>query len=92
MDKRTIGNLIYYERNKRKISVQKLCAGICSVSALQRAESGERLPDYFVLERIVERLGKSVNKLEFLQDKAAYESCPELIRFWYRRRKRVLIR
>ncbi len=73
MNKRMIGNLINYERNKRKVSVQKLCEGICSASALQRAESGERLPDYFVLERVIERLGVSVNKLEFLQDQEAYE-------------------
>lgn len=73
MDRRTIGRLVNYERNKRKISAQKLTQGICSLSALQRLESGERLPDFFVLERIIERLGKSVNKIEFLYNEQAYE-------------------
>ncbi len=75
MNQKMIGNLINYERTKKKISMQKLCDGVCSFSTLKRAESGERLPDYFILERIIERLGKSVNKLEFLQDQEAYEIC-----------------
>ena len=65
--------MVNYERNKRKISAQELTQGICSLSALQRLESGERLPDFFVLERIIERLGKSVNKIEFLYNEQAYE-------------------
>lgn len=73
MDKRMIGRMIGYERSKRKISMQMLSEGLCSVSALQRLESGERLPDFFVLERLIERLGKSVNKMEFLYSEAAYE-------------------
>lgn len=73
MDKKSIGNLISYERNLKEISLQQLASGICSVSALQRIECGERLPDFFVLERIIERLGKSVNKIEFLYNEAAYE-------------------
>ncbi len=73
MDKRMIGRMIGYERSKRKISMQMLSEGLCSVSALQRLESGERLPDFFVLERLIERLGKSINKMEFLYSEAAYE-------------------
>ena len=73
MDKRMIGRMIGYERNKRKISMQMLSEGLCSVSALQRLESGERLPDFFVLERLIERLGKSINKMEFLYSETAYE-------------------
>lgn len=73
MKKDSIGKLIHYERNKNKISQQELCSGVCSVSALQRLESGERLPDFFVLERIIERLGKSINKIEFLYSEADYE-------------------
>lgn len=65
--------MIGYERSKKKISMQMLAEGLCSVSALQRLESGERLPDFFVLERLIERLGKSVNKIEFLYNEAAYE-------------------
>ena len=75
MNKSEIGKLIHYERTKEKINLQKLASGVCSVTALQRAECGERLPDFWVLGRLIERLGKSVNKLEFLYDESAYEIC-----------------
>lgn len=75
MDKNDIGKMIHYERTKENISLQKLAAGVCSAAALQRLECGERLPDFFVLERLVERLGKSVNKTEFLYDEPAFEIC-----------------
>ncbi len=73
MDKKMIGSMIAYERSKQGISAQRLSEGVCSVSALQRLESGVRLPDFFVLERLIERLGKSVNKMEFLYDEGAYD-------------------
>lgn len=73
MDKKMIGNMIAYERSKQGISAQRLSEGVCSVSALHRLESGVRLPDFFVLERLIERLGKSVNKMEFLYDEGAYD-------------------
>lgn len=73
MDKKMIGSMIAYERSKQGISAQRLSEGVCSVSALQRLESGVRPPDFFVLERLIERLGKSVNKIEFLYDEGAYD-------------------
>lgn len=75
MNKSDIGKLIHYERTKEKINLQKLASGVCSLTALQRLECGERLPDFWVLGRLIERLGKSVNKLEFLYDESAYEIC-----------------
>lgn len=75
MNKSEIGKLIHYERTKEKINLQKLASGVCSLTALQRLECGERLPDFWVLGRLIERLGKSVNKLEFLYDESAYEIC-----------------
>ncbi len=73
MNKKILGRLINYERNKKNISLQQLADGVCSASALQRLEHGERLPDFFVLERLLERLGKSVNKMEFLYNETDYE-------------------
>lgn len=73
MNKRDIGNLIYYERTKRGIGLPRLTDGICSASVLKRLENGERLPDVLVLERLVERLGKSLNKMEFLHSEIAYD-------------------
>lgn len=73
MNKRDIGNLIYYERTKRGIGLPRLTDGVCSASVLKRLENGERLPDFLVLERLVERLGKSLNKMEFLHSETAYD-------------------
>lgn len=56
MNKREIGNLIYYERTRQNIGLSELASGICSVSVLQRLENGERLPEPLILERLVERL------------------------------------
>ena len=33
------------EREKRGISQERLCRGVCAVSALSRYENGERIPD-----------------------------------------------
>lgn len=73
MNVQTLGKLIAYERNKNQISLQVLTEGLCSVSALQRLEGGERLLDFFVVERLLERLGTSINKTEFLFTETEYE-------------------
>ena len=73
MNRQSIGKLVLYEREKKQISIQNLANGICSISTLQRVENGERLPDFFVLERMIERLGKSINKMEFLYSQGDYE-------------------
>ena len=73
MNRQSIGKLVRYEREKKQISIQNLANGICSISTLQRVENGERLPDFFVLERMIERLGKSINKMEFLYHQGDYE-------------------
>lgn len=73
MNKKMMGDLVSYERNRKEISLQMLASGISSPAAIQRLEAGDRMPDYFVLERIIERLGKSLNKIEFLYDEKVYE-------------------
>jgi len=73
MTKDEIGKQVKYLRNKKNIDWEKVCSGICSDTSLKRLERGKRLPDYFVLERIMERVGKSVNKIEFAADEEAYE-------------------
>lgn len=67
--------MISYLRRKKKISMERLSWELCSTSALQRLEYGERIPDFFVLERLLERLGISVNKMEFLYEESTYEIC-----------------
>ena len=57
-----IGALIKYERVKQDISIEKLAKGVCSESVIRRTEAGERGADFFVLDMIVSRLGRSDNK------------------------------
>lgn len=66
------GKLIRYERKKRKISIEKLVRGLCSQTTLKKIESGERTLDFFVIKRVVERLGISPNKFDILQDERCY--------------------
>lgn len=73
MDNKLLGKLVARSRKRRSIGRQELGAGICTASTVLRLETGERMPDFFVLERILERLGMSGNKLEFLHDETAYE-------------------
>ncbi|MCM1047510.1 MAG: helix-turn-helix transcriptional regulator [Clostridiales bacterium] len=73
MKKKEFGKQVRYLRQKKNIEPEKLCFGICAEITLNRLERGERLPNYFVLERILERTGKSMNKLEVLTDWEAYE-------------------
>ena len=75
MYKNELGKLIRCERLKRDISSSALCAGICSLSTYNRLELGYCMPDYFVVERIVERLGKSNNKIEVQYDNDVYYIC-----------------
>ena len=73
MKKKELGKQIRYLRQKKNIEPEKLCLGVCSTNTLDRLERGERLPDYFVMERILERTGKSMNKMEVLTDWDAYK-------------------
>ena len=68
-----IGAIIAYEREKKRISRERLCEGIFTPMALKRLEEGDRTPSYFILERLMERLGKSMNKLEILLHERDYE-------------------
>lgn len=49
-----IGAIIAYERDKKKISREKLSAGILTPMALKRLEEGDRTPSFFLLERLME--------------------------------------
>ena len=75
MKKEEIGKMVKYERTKKNIDIKDLSRGICSTASLKRLEHGVRLPDFFLLERIIERLGKSMNKVEFLHDEHTYDIC-----------------
>lgn len=66
MRERTIGDLLYRSRVERNITQKQLCAGLCSVQTLSKIESGERMPDVFLLEYLLQRLGLSPDDLEIV--------------------------
>ena len=51
------------EREKQGISQERLCRGLCAVSALSRYENGERIPDRLLMNALIQRLGKSSDQL-----------------------------
>lgn len=60
----TIGSLIKQERKKRKISQKKLVAGLCSAQTLSMLEDDMCETDAFLMDMLLQRLGKSPDKLE----------------------------
>ena len=64
MKKKSIGELVNRIREERGITQKQLCDGLCSVQTLSNIESGERMPDVFLVEYLLQRLGISPDKLE----------------------------
>jgi len=58
------GKIISSLRIDYKISLKVLAKGLCSISTLSRIEMCERIPDKLLLDAILQRLGKSSDKLE----------------------------
>ncbi len=68
-----IGRLIGELRKETKISQKRLCKGLCSVQLLSKIELEERIPDMLLLEALMQRLGKSPEKLEIILSLEEYQ-------------------
>ena len=66
MENNTLGRILRENREKQKLSKQKVCRGLCTVMALSRYESDERIPDKFLMDALLERLGFQPSKYEFV--------------------------
>lgn len=69
-------------REYRKVSLEKVCHGMCSESMMYYIESGERLPNYRIRNRLMARLGVSSEEYEdFVQfdEYERWEKCQKLI-------------
>ena len=64
----TIGDLIEYQTKKKSVSLDKLAEGLCSATSLKRLINGDTRQSFFLVERILERLGVSVNKVSLLHN------------------------
>lgn len=73
MRDKNVGKIIYALRTRNNISQEKLARGLCSLSALSRIESCERVPDKMLLDALLQRLGKSPDKLESIITERDYK-------------------
>ena len=60
------GKQIKVLRKKKKMSRDKLCKGLCTVQNLFLIEEGEGLADMLMLVSLLERLGKSAERLTYI--------------------------
>lgn len=72
-EKRTVGNLIRSIRENRKISREKLGLGLCSATTLMRYELGERIPDKFMADALLERMGQTPFRYEFIGSEQEFQ-------------------
>lgn len=76
------GEYIRKLRLEKNISSTKLSKGLCSVSMLSKIESGERYPDYFLLQSLVERMGESLSEYDILATEQEVTYNNLLKEFW----------
>lgn len=72
-ERRTVGNLIRSIREKRRISREKLSRGLCSATTLGRYEWGERIPDKFMADALLERMGQIPFQYEFIGSEQEFQ-------------------
>ena len=70
MKELTIGDIIKYQINKKSISPEKLTEGLCTTTSLKRLINGDTRHSFFLVERILQRLGISVNKVTLLHNES----------------------
>lgn len=64
MNQNCIGESIYAIRNKQRITQLEVCKGLCSCKDLSKFERGERKPDIFLLDALLQRMRTSIDKIE----------------------------
>ena len=88
----TIGRIIEKLRQEKNYSRKKLCQGLCSTQTLIKIENNKSDVDKFMSDILLQRLGKSPDKLEILISKEEYrklymrDEIEELI--WKRKKKK----
>ena len=70
MKELTIGDIIKYQINKKSISPEKLTEGLCTTTSLKRLINGDTRQSFFLVERIIQRLGISINKVTLLHNES----------------------
>ena len=57
IETKRFSNYLLTLRNSRKITLEKLCEGVCSFGMAAKIERGERIPNLLLRQRLLNRLG-----------------------------------
>lgn len=68
-----IGEIIFRLREESGLTLSQLSQGLCSISQLTKMERNQLTMDYFVLDRLFTRMGKSTEQLEYVLPLESYE-------------------
>ncbi|MBQ9701230.1 MAG: hypothetical protein IJV71_11510, partial [Lachnospiraceae bacterium] len=68
-----LGALIEHERRKQNISQKQLSEGLCSGETISTFEGGFTEVDYYTTILLLQRLGKSPDKLEYIMSSDEYK-------------------
>ena len=69
----TVGDLIEKERARVGVSRDKLASGICTQQALYRVGVEDSVTDVLTFEILFERMGQSVDSLEYILSREEYD-------------------
>lgn len=73
--KRGIGNFLWNCIEEKKIKKKELCKGLCSQSELSKILVESKILSYFVMQRLLERMGISTESFEYIVPEKDYELC-----------------
>lgn len=77
MREKNIGNLITDLRKEQNISRNNLCEGLCEPGILSKLEMDESMPNILLVDRFLQRLGKSPDMFEVLLSDEEYNAMLE---------------
>lgn len=72
---KSIGSFLWERIEKKGIMKKRICKGVCSQSELSKLLSESKIPNYFIMERLFDRLGISTEKFEYILPQREYELC-----------------
>lgn len=85
----TIGQLFQNMRNKKNFTRAELTEGLCSPSVLEKIEEDQIEPNVLLVKLLMQRLGNSPSKLEYIlsnQDYKWLDSYDQFLEFIFRKR------
>lgn len=72
MELNGVGIVELHYRKKNQLSQLQVCEGICDLMTISRIETGKREFDSLISQTLLERLGKTSNRFEFLLNDEDY--------------------